>query len=179
MADTTTIARPYAKAAFEVAVAANTISKWADFLSVLKIATQEPAVISLLNDPRLTHEALLELFLSVTKAQSFAEGENFLRLLAEKNRLDVLPEIDALFEDFRMHHEKVISVNITSAFAMTDKLVEQFKKALHSRLEKRIELTVDVNELLLGGAIVRAGDMVIDGSVKTHLDRLYHQLCLE
>ncbi len=179
MVTSTTVARPYAKAAFDAAKDAGTIDKWSAFLGVVGYAAADSAVIDLLTDPRVSPDDLFELFKGIAGKHLFTEAENFLKLVANKQRLGVLDEVSVLFEEYKLAQEKILPVNITTAFAMSDDQRAKFEAALSKRLNFKIDLTVDVNELLLGGAIVRADDLVIDGSIKTHLDSLYHQLCME
>ena len=168
----TTIARPYATAAFAVASAKKALPAWETFLQSAASITQDAAVQRLFSSPSGSQGALVDLYCDLLKPQLDTEKTNFLRLLAENSRLNTLPEIARLFGEARISAEKKITVMVTSA-AVLDKTYEaKLVKALSIRLQREVELETAVDKNLLGGVVVRAGDIVIDGSIRGKLLRL-------
>lgn len=172
MAELTTLARPYAKAAFEVARGKSELALWAESLDVAASVAGHEKIKNLLEAPALTSkqksDSLLDV-LGLTKNQNFC---NFVQTLAENQRLTLLPEIRALFLAFKAQQEKSVEVSISSAVAISDALKESFVSALAKKLERDIVISTNVDQDLIGGAVIRAGDMVIDGSVKGRLSKL-------
>lgn len=167
-----TIARPYAAAAFEYALASKDIAAWEAMLQSATSVAQTPAVTQLLASPKMTSAQLATFFCEIIATQLNDARRNFMRLLAENSRLSALPEITELFSAYRAAQEKTVTVNVTSAAALTDAHQTKLVQALTKRLQRQVELQCEVDPLLLGGAIVRAGDTVIDGSVRGKLTRL-------
>ena len=173
--DTSTLARPYAKAAFEFAVGKNKLAKWSEFLTVAATFVENSDVQRLLQDPRVENEKIVALLKEI--APETAENENnFLLILAEKDRLKVLPDIAALYETYRNEHEKAVNVQVKTFMPLNDEQTNKLTAALKKRLEKEVSLVFEVDETLLGGAIIRAGDRVIDGSVRGKLERMRTEL---
>jgi F-type H+-transporting ATPase subunit delta len=167
-----TIARPYAAAAFEYALANKDIVAWEAMLQSAVLVAQTPAVMQLLASPKLTSVQLADFFCDIMASQLNDERRNFMRLLAENHRLAALPDITELFRAYRAAQEKTITVNVVSATALTDVYQTKLIQALAKRLQRQVELQCEVDPLVLGGAIIRAGDTVIDGSVRGKLTRL-------
>lgn len=175
MADLSTLARPYAKAAFEYAREHKALAAWGDCLAGLAAAAVHPEVQPLLgHNPRVTPEMLAGLLADIVKAD--AAQRNFIRLLAQNRRLEALPAIAAGFEALRAEAENRISVELRTAVQVDDKLAGRIAKALKQRLGREVELQTAVDESLLGGAVIRAGDLVIDDSVRGKLERLAAEL---
>lgn len=174
----TTIARPYALAAFEYALENHDLLSWEALLKTGALITLDKQMVHLLNSPSITQEELTDVFCDVLskKLTLDSEKQNFIRLLAEYERLAALPEMAELFVKFRAHYEKTLTVQITSAIELDNSYQQKFVDALTRRLKRKIALECDVDESLLGGAVVRAGDMVIDGSVRGKLNRLLESL---
>jgi len=172
----TTIARPYANAAFEYALDKNDLSNWEVMLLSAATLVSQPKVNLLLSSPEVSSIQLAELFTDVLSKVLDTAKTNFLQLLAENKRLSVLPEIAALFKAYREDYEKIMNVQVTSAIELSESYQEKLIKKLTHRLKRRVTLECEVDPLLLGGAIVRAGDMVIDGSVRGKLNRLLESL---
>ncbi len=175
MAETTTVARPYARAAFEHAQARKGgLKKWSEVLAAAAAVAADPAMQNAFADPALTVPERADVFLDVVrsvagdKAVSEAFG-NFVRLLAENRRLVLLPDIVAMFEALKAEAEKSIRAEVVSAFPIGDEQKTRLAAALKQRLQREIELEVTVDESLIGGAIIRAGDVVIDGSARGQL----------
>jgi F-type H+-transporting ATPase subunit delta len=172
MSNNTTLARPYAKAAFEYALQHKQLTPWAEMLSCAAMVVGDPAVVRFLGDPRITTEALSGFILDICGSVSPDIGKSFIRLLADNRRLSVLPEIAALYEDYRAEHEKRVDVKVTSAFPLNEQEKTQLEAALKIRLERSVSLECHIDPDLLGGAVIRMGDQVLDGSVRGSLAKL-------
>ena len=179
MADNITVARPYAQALFEIASNAGALDAWSSALVAAGVVVSDDAMAARIDDPRLSADKLLELLQSVLSAIPQAapltgdgEGANLLRLLIENDRLDALPEISARFDALKDEAENAVDVTIVSATAMDDEMRARLVKELGDRLGKKINATTAVDPDLIGGAVIRAGDFVIDGSVRAQLTRL-------
>ncbi|MHB8471316.1 MAG: F0F1 ATP synthase subunit delta [Gammaproteobacteria bacterium] len=172
MAETTTIARPYAQAAFELARAENALPVWSEMLTFVAAVAKDPQIAALLNSPRVSRAQLADLFISVAGERLNLQGSNFIRLLAENRRLDVLTEIAALYQVMRAAAEGVLEAEMISAQPVSDAQRAQMTAALKARLQRDVNLTVSTDASLLGGAIIRAGDLVIDGSARGKLAKL-------
>lgn len=172
MAEKTTTARPYAKAAFEHAQASNALAKWSEMLQVASRVVDDKRVHELLYSPHLSTDELAGLLVEICGDVLSKDGENFLRVLAASERLDVLPQIAEIFEKLKADAENTVEVHVTSAIELSDAERETIKRALHQRLAREIVLQCSVDGELIGGAVVRADDLVIDGSVRGRLERL-------
>lgn len=169
----TTIARPYATAAFEYASAEKSISSWEALLDSAALVTADVRVQQLLSDPAITSVQLASLYSDVLEQMLDTEKTAFIRLLAENHRLAVLPEIAALFKSYRQAQEKIVTVEVTSAIPLGEAYQRKLSAALERRLQRQVSLQCQVDASLSGGAIIRAGDMVIDGSVRGKLNRMF------
>jgi len=172
VAERATIARPYAKAAFEYAQAATATAAWSQGLKTTAQIVADPRVAALTKSPRCSAADLVKLVVDVAGANLVAPMQNFLALLAENHRLLLLPEIAAHFEELRAQVENTVDVEVVSAVALNTAQQEKLSQALSARLKRRVRMQNSVDAALLGGAVVRAGDLVIDGSVKGRLQRL-------
>lgn len=171
MAEVTTIARPYAVAVFSLAQEKDDLQTWSNLLQVAAQCADNAEVEAILTNPAVSDEQAVDLLGDVVGDLS-ADARNFLLLLAENNRLLLLPEIAALFEELRAEAEQMLTAEVVSARALTDAQKTKIAAALKKRLGKEVTLTEQVDESLLGGAIIRAGDLVIDGSALGKLNRL-------
>jgi len=185
MADKNTIARPYARAAFAVAGEDAALDELSRSLGIAKSLLDDGQVVKFLADPALDDErrlAFLSALFAATagKDSVFAgtsrHGTNFLKLLLEYGRVDVLPEISERFDALKAEVENTVDVTVTSATALSDEQANAFRAALASRLGRRINLSTETDADLIGGAVVRAGDVVIDGSLRARLEGLSHAL---
>ncbi|MGA7799599.1 MAG: F0F1 ATP synthase subunit delta [Gammaproteobacteria bacterium] len=172
MAELTTIARPYAQAIFELAHAEDRLPAWSDMLALAAAVVADPQIEALIDSPQLTEEQLSELLTGICGERLDEHGRNVIRLLAENHRLAMLPEIARLYEQRRSQAEGAVHAQLISAFAATDAQQAAVIEALKKRLGRDIQLECSVDTGLLGGAVVRAGDLVIDGSVRGRLARL-------
>lgn len=172
----TTIARPYATAAFEYALQKNALLAWDEMLSSAALVAKDKAVVALLSNPTVTKQKMADFFCDILSSILDTEKSNFIRLLAENNRLSVLPDIANLFATYRAEQEKKLTVQVTSAIALDEAYKQKLAATLTSRLHLQVSLQCDIDPTLLGGIIVKAGDKVMDGSIRGKLNRLYESL---
>jgi F-type H+-transporting ATPase subunit delta len=176
MAEPTTIARPYAEAAFALARAANALPVWSSMLRHASEVVTDPAMARALDNPKFAAGDKESLILSVCGEWLDAMGRRFVHVLVEADRVAVLPEIAALFDELKNKEEGVATAQIDSAFPLTDPQVAELKAALEKRFGKKIEATVNVDPELVGGARITVGDTVIDASVRAQLQSMANQL---
>jgi F-type H+-transporting ATPase subunit delta len=176
VAERATIARPYAKAAFEYARDTNAFADWSQGLAIAAQVVADPRVSTLIKNPRLTAADHASLVTDVAGSRLDPGVQNFVRVLAENNRLLLLPEIAAHFEFLRSEAENTIDVEVVSAVPLDASQTEKLKQALDKRLKARVRMMNSVDKRVLGGAVIRAGDLVIDGSLKGRLERLRTEL---
>ncbi|HEU4603320.1 MAG TPA: F0F1 ATP synthase subunit delta [Steroidobacteraceae bacterium] len=172
MAEKATIARPYAKAAFEYAREHNSFERWSQVLAIGAAVVSDERAAHLLTNPRVTPEDLVALIADVCGGALDEHGRNFLLTLATNRRLALLPNIAEIFEKLRAEVENVLDVELVSAVQLDDAQRQRMSDALKKRFKRDIRLHCSIDPSLIGGAIVRAGDFVIDGSVKARLERL-------
>ena len=176
MAERATIARPYAKAAFEYARGANDFAAWSQALARLAEIVADPRVAALTKSPQWSAEDVANFVIDIAGASLNAGLQNFVRVLAENRRLLLLPEIAAHFELLRAQFENTVDVEVVSAVPLDAAQTEKLKHALDKRLKAQVRMKNSVDSSLLGGAVIRAGDLVIDGSLKGRLERLRTEL---
>jgi len=172
MAELTTLARPYAKAAFEFSLAANQLQAWSDMLALAAAVAQQDGISEVLGSPAMTSQEKGTAFINVCGDQLNDKASNFVRVLADNQRLSLLPEIFQLFELMKSNQEKSIDVEVATAFALSDDLENKLAKALSAKLDRDVKVHSEVDKTLLGGAVIRAGDTLIDGSVRGRLAKL-------
>ncbi|EGL54278.1 MAG: F0F1 ATP synthase subunit delta [Pseudomonadota bacterium] len=172
MAEAITIARPYANAVFSIAQEKGELKAWSDLLAVLAQCVLEPEMQSIITSPAVSDEQAVDLLAEIAGDAMTADARNFLLLLAENNRLLLLTDITVLFEALREEAEKLMTADVISARPLTEEQAAKISAALKARLGRDITLNTTIDESLLGGAIIRAGDMVIDGSAVGKLNRL-------
>jgi F-type H+-transporting ATPase subunit delta len=175
MSSALTLARPYARAAFEMAREHGSLGEWAGKLAFAAQVAADPRVVSLFGDPRVAVGDLSALMLPEGEAAE-SPFAGFVRVLAENGRLPVLPEIGALYEQLKNEAERVLKVNVRSATPIDAAETAKLKDALKRRFGRDIEIEQSVDANMLGGAIIDAGDVVIDGSVRGRLARLEQAL---
>jgi F-type H+-transporting ATPase subunit delta len=176
MAERITTARPYAKAIFALARKNNTVADTAAGLLLGAQVVADPTVHALLGSPHVTAAQLSELVNGIAGNKLDENGRNFVTLLAQNRRLGFLPEIAALFEQMKAEVENAVEVEVTSATALSPDQESRYAAALQKKLGRTVRLRTKVDQALLGGAVLRAGDLVIDGSIKGRLDRLATEL---
>ena len=176
MADLSTLARPYAKAVFELARGSGHLKEWSAQLAAIAEAVANPQLGQLIGHPALTRTDLAGLFGKALGKSLDAEGQALLKLLAENGRLQAAPQIAAQFEALRAEAESRVDVEITTA-AKVDKLQQdKLATAIGKRLAREVAIDWKTDEALVAGAVIRAGDLVIDGSVRGELERLQNAL---
>jgi F-type H+-transporting ATPase subunit delta len=176
MAELSTLARPYAKAVFELARDTSRFADWSAILKGLSDAIQDPAVSAAIGHPAISKGQLSQALIDAIGPKVGADGSNLLHLLIDNSRLKLAPAIAAEYEALRAEAEATIDVEITTASVVEPARIAQLTDAIAKRLERRLNVTTKVDESLLGGAVIRAGDLVIDGSAVGELDRLRQQL---
>lgn len=169
MSELTTAARPYAKAAFEMAQDAGNLTEWSGQLAAMSAVVAAEGSSSLLGHPRLAKEQKAELFAEIAGDAIDNGGRNLLKVLAENDRLILLPEIATIFEELKAEAEGAVEAEIVSAQEMTDEQQQGIAAALQKRLGREVKLVTKIDPELMGGAIIRAGDLVIDGSIQSKL----------
>jgi len=169
MSQALTLARPYARAAFSLARDQGKFADWSDALGFAARVAADPQVASLLGNPKLTHADAVTLLSPDGADEGFGR---FLALLADNRRLPLLPEIAGLYDELRNEAERVVKAKVTSAAALPSAELETIKAALKQRFGREVEVETAVDASLIGGAVIDAGDVVIDGSLKGKLGRL-------
>jgi F-type H+-transporting ATPase subunit delta len=172
----TTLARPYALAAFECAREKKTLPVWDALLTTAAEVAQDPVVTRLLASPDTTSTKLAKFFCDVLTKMLDSEKSNFIHLLAERKRLALLPEIAELFKSYRATFEKTLNVTVITATAMDEKMKNKIRENLTKRLKQQISIECETDSSLMGGVVIRAGDKVIDSSVQSQLKRLLDSL---
>jgi F-type H+-transporting ATPase subunit delta len=176
MADKSTIARPYAKAAFEEARDRKRLGPWSQALRTGAAVVADPRVGSLLDNPRVTPQQLAELLIGIAGTELEEEGRNFVGTLADNARLALLPEISARFDELKSEAEGIIDVMVTSAAPLDEAQRRKLAQALERRLGRQVRMQCAIDPALIGGAVLRAGDWVLDGSLRSRLDGIAYAL---
>jgi len=176
MAELSTLARPYAKAAFEYAVEAEALQGWSDSLALTGTVAQQPALSKLLSSPSATAVQQADAFKDICGDQLLAACQNFISILSENRRLQLLPQISQQFEIMKANREKAVDVDIVAARELDAGQQKTLSDALSAKLERKVNLQVSLDKSLLGGAVIRAGDTVIDGSIRGRLTKLAESL---
>ena len=172
MADVSTLARPYATAAFELARDTGTFEQWQHALNALAAIARQEQVRVLLKDPRVTTAQQAEVFMAAAGNALEQRAKNFVKVLAQYRRLDVLPEIEADFTRLRADAENTVQAELRTAVEASDARRQRIQAALTKRLGRKVELRCVIDPDLIGGAQIRAGDLVIDSTVSGKLERL-------
>ncbi len=190
MAEIKTVARPYAKAAFMSAFEDNNYAQWTAFFECMSVIMNEQASASLLLSPNLDSaqqlDLMIQLILVVSKKNTSLQTNeafitnskaiNFIRILIENDKLTLAPEIYVQFEALRLHEQHVIRAQVFSPYAVTIQQEKAITSALEKRFEQTVEIEVQLDQSLIGGIIIKAGDLVIDGSIKGQIEKLHQAL---
>lgn len=184
MADNNTIARPYAQAAFDVARESGELDGWASALETAKSVMADGQVAKFLGNPTLNDGQRMQFLTGLLEAAGDStmltggnsKGTNFVKLLLEYGRVDALPEICEHFEALKAQVENSVDVTVTSASPISDEQRARIASALRSKLGREVRIETEINENLIGGAVIRAGDVVIDGSLRARLEGLANAL---
>ena len=169
MAETATIARPYAEAVFGLADKTGTLAKWSPLLAAMASAAAHPEVRRVIGDPKVSEEQLYGLFVSLAGAEIPAEAQNLVRVLIANDRLTLLPEIRMLFDELKNEREGVVEAEIRTAFPRANGQLESLVSDLERRFKRKVRPHVTVDQELIGGVRIAVGDEVIDGSVRGKL----------
>ena len=172
MAENLTIARPYAEAAFASADDSGKLQAWSQALRRLALVVSDPDMHNALGDPKIGPEQLYGLIAAGAGDALDAQVQNFVRVLIENDRLALLPEIATLFESLKDEREGVVEAQIESAFPMDDAALGQLVGDLERRFKRKVRPQVSVDSELIGGALIKVGDEVIDGSVRGRLQSM-------
>jgi len=172
MAELSTLARPYARAAFEFAQDQGDLAGWEAMLNQAAAVTQDDAVVKLFSSPSLPSDQIAKQFIELLDSELSDKGQNFVSTLAANKRLGLLPEIAALFAVMKANIERAVDVNVKSAFELTDDITAKLETALATNLDRQVRVTSEVDQSLIGGVVIRAGDTIIDGSVRGRLAKL-------
>lgn len=183
MAEKATIARPYARAAFDYARETGNFAEWSKMLAVGAAVAAHPDLEPLLGNPKVTPAQLVDVIVGAAAGVAAnggvaidAPGRNFLSILAQNRRLALLPEIATQFETLRSEVENTLDVEVVSAMPIAAEQRERIVQALTARFGRQVRLRESIDESLVGGALVRAGDLVIDGTLRGRLERLQSQI---
>ena len=172
MIEPTTLARPYARAAFEHARAAGDLAAWQTALSELAAITAEPKVAAAMRDPNQTAAQRAATLNGLAGEEVPPAVANLLAIMADNGRLSLLPEVAMLFDQLKQAVESTVAVHVTAAYPLSDAETQQLADTMQEKLARSITLTSETDPSLLGGALIRADDLVIDGSVRGRLNKL-------
>ena len=176
MSNVTTLSRPYAKAAFELAEANDATDRWSEMLDLASALVSEETLAALLESPHVSSGQIVQL-LSDAAGEAFdASFRDYLSVLAENNRFSLLPQVTTLYKKLHEEANKVLRVRVVSAFALEDSQTSRMKDALAKRFDREIVLESEVDSSIIGGAVIYAGGQVIDGSLKDRLAKLSNSL---
>jgi len=171
-----TAARPYARAVFTSATEHNSVDAWSNMLNFCAALSRDVKMQQMMANPSLNLQEAADLFNEVCGDQLNDHGRNFIKILADNDRLVLLPEINQLFQDYRAQSEGAIEAELIAALEVGESQLRAIEASLSERLGKKVTLTSRIDESLIGGAIIQAGDMVIDGSIRGQLDKLANTL---
>lgn len=172
MTERVTIARPYAEAAFRLAREENTLAQWSRMLALLELLVKDERVERCIGDPSVSSRQLESLVLGVCGEQLDGSGRNFVQVLVNNERLGVMPEIRALFEDLKREQEGILEAQITSAFPLDDEQQRQLVRRLEAKYQRKVSVQVSVDPELIGGVKIVVGDKVLDATVRGKLDAM-------
>jgi F-type H+-transporting ATPase subunit delta len=177
MSETATLARPYAVAAYKRAKETSTTDEWSNSLGFISSVLSVKDINTLIENPNLTRQKLSALMIEICHEHISKESENFLKLLVENDRLTLASKIAELYEMLKSDDEGYINVEVTTAYAFKNANDEKgFAATLEKTLGKKVYMTIHVDKLLIGGIVVRAGDRVIDGSIRGRLQSMQKAL---
>ncbi len=176
MAEKSTIARPYAEAIFSLAKEQSELKSWSGMLSDVATVAENETMKAVISNTNVGKSQLADLVLDICGSELSDQGKNLIRLLAENRRLSLLGEIAAQYEVLRAEEEKTIEAEVVSAFEVSDAQQKQIAEKLKARLGREVTLSCRVDQSLLGGVVIKAGDLVIDGSTIGQIRKLSIEL---
>ena len=172
MAERLTLARPYADAVFKLAKEQKRLGEWFELLSLLAAVLGDERIVRVVINPEVEDDRVLALLRDICGSKLDEQGENLVRMLITNDRLRLMPEIHSLYEDLKQEAEAAIDVQVTSAYPLDSSQEKILADSLNRKLGRDVNLTVSEDKSLIGGVVIRAGDLVIDGSVKGYLGEL-------
>lgn len=172
MAELATLARPYARAAFDYASNSGVLQEWSNSLALLSAVAQQGKIHEVCNSPALTAEQQAKIVIDVCDDKLDAKVQNLVQLLASNGRLSLLPSVAAMFDEFKANREKTVQVEIATAYSLDEQTEQKLAEGLAKKLDRTVTVNSSVDKELLGGVVIRAGDLVIDGSVRGKLAKL-------
>lgn len=172
MAELTSLARPYARAAFESARDNNQLDEWSEALNLLAAVTADPDMVRVLKHPGLTATQKVEVISDVCEGRLPEKVRNFVSTMADNRRLTLFPAIAELFSQYRHEHERTVDVRLTTAFDLGAEQQDKLSQALARKLDRKISISSQVDRSIIGGVVIEAGDLVIDASVRGKLAKL-------
>jgi F-type H+-transporting ATPase subunit delta len=176
MSELATLARPYAEAVFKRAKETGTAAQWSDSLAFIATVMRDDVIAETAENPKIGRDRFLNLVLDICQEQLDQEGQNFLKLLVHNNRIKLAPAIAQIYDQLKADDEGYIDVEIVSAFFIADEQLNHLTATLERNLKKQVRMTIYIDRALIGGLVVRAGDKVIDGSIKGQLQQLAKRL---
>ncbi len=176
MSELATLARPYAAAVFKRSIQTGTTEKWSKSLAFVSAVLSDKEISAVVANPKVSRERLSALMLDICQGQVDKEGANFLKLLVQNNRLTLAPTIALQFEALKAESEGYVDVEVATAYAFSKEEQQSFTSTLEKTLSKKVHMNVTVDKSLIGGVVVRAGDRVIDGSIKGQLQHMQKTL---
>ena len=172
MSELTTAARPYARAVFEMAEQSGKLGEWSELLGFMGGMASNEQVIDLLASPKMAKQSGADAFIQLADGKLNDEAKNLVSMLAENDSLSLLPEMSIIFEVLKDEAEGSVEAIVTAAKKLTQDEEKSISDALGKRLGRKVKLKVSVDDALLGGAIIQAGDLVIDGSLRGRLAKM-------
>ena len=176
MSELATLARPYAAAVFKRSKETQASAKWSQSLAFMSAVLLNDDISVVVDNPKVNKQRLSALMLDICQGHANEENENFLKLLVHNNRLSLLPTIAKLFEAYKAEDEGYVEVEVFTAYALSKEAKQNFTTTLEKTLGKKIHMNVAVDKSLIGGVLVRAGDRVIDGSIRGRLQHMQKAL---
>ena len=172
MAEPLTVARPYAEAAFRLAEEGQALANWSEMLAALALVARDERVQRAASDPNLSDDQVAGLFIAILAGRLSAEGENFVRVLAENKRLELLPLIHGQFEELKNEREGVVEAEVQSAFELSEAQAADLVQRLEQKTGRKVKARIEVSKDLIAGVRILMGDKVIDGSARAQLAAL-------
>lgn len=176
MTELATLARPYAEAAFKCAKQSGNAADWSKSLQFLTLVVKAPELQNILDNPRVGRQRVTALLLDISQDQVLDAAKNLVKLLVENDKLKLLPIISTLFEQLKADDEGYVNVDLLSAYTLTKAEQSKYVAMLEKLLNKKVNASIAVDKSLIGGVIAKAGDKVIDGSIRGQLHQLAKRL---
>jgi len=177
MAELATLARPYAEAVFDLAVEANNFEEWSNNLNFLATAIEDPTMAAVIANPQVNKNTLSRILLDVcNEAQVSEAGKNLIKILVDNNRLLAISQMALQYEQLKAQHQGYIKLEIASPYPVNSEQQQKLETSLQKRLGKAVDISITVDKSLLGGCLIRAGDQVIDASIRGRIQQLTTEL---